>query len=822
MKRILLLICTAAILLTGILVPAGVFADGDHPIKLTITCDPVPELEGDGTIPTLLFTIRNESESNYILENAKLSGGYENQEMELEEPRIEILAGASKEFELNNVAVSSDQLDVEIFYTLSWDETETIVDEETGDATFLTHKREAIASMMIERFIVPELSVFAMCSDDRVRTDTPFTVEYTIKNDTEFDMTGLKLFDPEQSMQSIELETNEISAGQMITVPVEYRMGTMDMTFKPRLEYISRSREMEATSENVLTVESVVVDLKLSVQPYPATSEGTEFVVTVKNAGNKTLTNIRLFDEINTPLDGAFDLAADQVKTVHYFVKPAVSADTVRTVRFHATAVDAFGETLTVEDPNDYEVLPYVASDAVRISLSAVLQSPYYDENGKLCASIQFHIRNSGEMKMHNAVLYELTLFGKVIEYEELRNGDRYYTQTYQLDGIRELRFRLDAVDPAGQPCSTETVVLDLSSLKDFTDKKPDRIIVETDNPYLRDLDEKYTGVVRTVSFIGLIIAGILGIICIALYIVEVRIKRRLPAEFEEDLERAMRSTKRRTEKQLFSDSPTERFGYTAPIKLRNYGELTEEEARERREAYQRGLRESLRREGLNAAQEPKPAPTRSDRDGTRVLPVTKPNAPEKPAQGATGQFRKPSQEQTTVRTDLRHAQPGPERTGRPAQPATGRFDRPATGASAQTQPKPEGKPDSAKIEAIDRTALQKKHPERPTVPKPEPVRPRYETKGAGTPAAQQQTVRHEIPKTGRPAEAKPDPGTFVFCRPSAPVITPPAAAAVPPAAAEQMPSPRGFRAPDAATETFSAALLLPSPFNSTSIASLS
>jgi hypothetical protein len=113
MKRILLLICTAAILLTGILLPTGVFADGDHPITLTITCDPVPELEGDGTIPSLLFTIRNESDQDYLLENAKLSGGYENREMLLDE-RITVLAGDKKEFTLTDVPVTADQPDTEI------------------------------------------------------------------------------------------------------------------------------------------------------------------------------------------------------------------------------------------------------------------------------------------------------------------------------------------------------------------------------------------------------------------------------------------------------------------------------------------------------------------------------------------------------------------------------------------------------------------------------------------------------------------------------------------------------------------------------------
>ena len=95
MKRIWMLIL-AVVLLAGAFLPAGVSADGEHPITLTITCENVPELEGEGTIPELLFTIRNTSAEDYTLLNAKLTGGYEDREMILTES-ITVPAGETKE-----------------------------------------------------------------------------------------------------------------------------------------------------------------------------------------------------------------------------------------------------------------------------------------------------------------------------------------------------------------------------------------------------------------------------------------------------------------------------------------------------------------------------------------------------------------------------------------------------------------------------------------------------------------------------------------------------------------------------------------------------
>ena len=604
-----------AILLSGAL-PVSGFADGEHPITLEITCDPLPELEGDGTIPDLLFTIRNNSDKDYTLTNAKLTGGYEDREMILTES-ILVLAGATKEFHLTDVPVAADQLDRTVTYKLTWEETETIIDPDTGEATFLTHELEATASMKLERFVVPELSVSVSCEKEQVRADEIFTVVYTIRNDTDFDMTGLRLYDPEQSLQSIALPDSDLSAKQSITVSVDYKMGPTDMTFEPRIDYIARRREMSAVADHKLTVGSVLTDLVLTTEMRPATSEGTTFAVTVKNNGNRPVTKICIYDEINTLLEPEFSLEPDEYRTVLYTVKPASSADRPRTVRFHATAVDALDSPIKLTDPNSYTVLPYVAPESVRLVLSVVLQSPYYDENGKLCASVQFDIRNNGDVKIYNAKLRELTLFGEVVSYSELRPGDTYFTQIYQLDGVTELNFRVDATDPAGEICSSETIRLDLSGLKELSDKKNDSVIVYTTNPYMQDLDTKFSGVLRIVLIIGLSVAAVCAIVCIVLFIAETSIKNKLPAEFEEDMERVMRSTKRRTEKQLFSDAPTE-----------HYGDLTEEEVKQRRELYAKDLQENLRRE-REAAGKPNPqrpamppVQKRVESDGTRVVPV--------------------------------------------------------------------------------------------------------------------------------------------------------------------------------------------------------
>ncbi len=793
-RRIAILICILALLLAGTIVPAGGFADGEHPITLSITVDPMPELEGEGTVPDMLFTIFNDSASDYTMYNAKLSGGYDDVERPLDE-KIEVLAGGKREFTLTDVPVAEDQLDVPVTYTLSWEEHEPVFDEETGEALIddetgeavtITHLRETSADIMIERFIVPELTVSAFCENELVRVGETFTVEYTLKNDTLFDMTGLRLYDPEQGLQSIPLKSDELTAGQTMVVPVTYTMGVMDMTFRPTVEYVARRRNITTVAETTIGVGCVTVDLTISTQAFPPTEEGTEFIVTVKNNGNRTVTGIQVYDEINTPVDKPFDLPANQTKSLRYIVKPGVAADYIRTVRFHATGTDALQTKITITDPESFSVTPYIEQEGVRIELRVEPQKPYFDGNGKLCVAFQFRIGYYGDVRLRNAVLTETTLFHEVVSYPELLRGETFFTQTYQIDGVGTLCFRVDAEDPAGQMHSSETVTVDTTPFRDQVDRKTDPVYVVTTNPYMQDLDTKYRGILKLITVIALGVAAFCAIVCIVLYIFERRIRNKLPGEFEEDMEKALRATKRRPDDPLFNDTPTERFGYRQPIKMRNYGELTEEEAKTRRELYARGLTEDLRREGERPAERPavQKTPVRIDGDGTRVLPTAKPTATRtedgtrimptaKPAatayarpaepvtprpKGSTGEFRRPIAEPAAA------ARPTDETTTfrRPAEPVTPR-PKGTTGEFRRPTAEP-----AAALRQTDETATFRR-PAEPVTPRPkgstgEFRRPIVEPAAASRPTDETAAFR----RPAEPVTPRPKGNTGEFRRPTA------------------------------------------------------
>ena len=660
LRRIVSFICV--LLLAALLLPAGGFADGEHPITLTVVCDPEPELEGAGTIPTLLFTIRNTGEQDYTLENAKLSGGFEERTLTLD-GRITVLAGDTKEFRLNDVPVTEEQLDADVIYTLSWEEPELSVDPETGDGVVVRHNREAVATIRIPKFVVPELSVSCSSEVSRVRAGETFTVTYTIENDTKFDISSLKLYDPEQSMISIPLESAELIAGEKRTVDATYTMDRADMKFTPVCEYVVRAREMTTRAETTLTVESAVVELTLSVQPYPATREGTTFAVTVKNAGNRTVTDVQLYDEINTKIDAPFDLAPEQSKVISFTVPSAVSAGTIRSVGFHATAVDCFGDSFTVTDPNRYDAVPFVDSGDVNISLYVTLLRAFYDDNGKLCGAIRFELRNYSDVNVTNAVLSEDTLFGTIATFDTLRAGETYHDESFQLDGVPSLSFRLKANDPAGQGYETTPITLDLSTLKSLADQSDEPVYVYPTNPYMNELGTRWRRVLEIAAVIVLGVAAACAVVGVSLMVVERGLKAKLPPRIEEDMENAMRSTKRRMGDQLFGDAPTEQFGYAAPIKFKNYGELSEQEQQERRALYREKLRENF--ESIES--EPPAA-----NGGAAAFRKPDPDAPT----GRTAAFRKPQSGEPAAEETVAFQRP---QSGEPAAEETVAFERPAT-----------------------------------------------------------------------------------------------------------------------------------------------
>ena len=333
-----------------------------------------------------------------------------------------------------------------------------------------------------------------------------------------------------------------------------------------------------------------------------------------------------------------------------------------------------------------------------------------------------------------------------------------------QLDGIPELSFRVEANDPSGEKRITDTIRLDLSRLRELADQTDDPVYVYPTNPYLNELGAKYRGVLRVAIIIVAIVAGLCAIVCIVLYIVERRIRAKLPAEFEENLETAIRQTNRRVEKPIFGDVPTEQYGYTVPIKLRNYGELTEEEAAARKREYQEKLKQNLREYSASPAAVSKKRPAEQNPDaafaGTRIIPISRPKtAP--PVRDDIKLIPVNPIEPDKPEPERRKSEPQkadkPVRAKEPAkQPAKSKSQQKPVKSEPKSRPiEPvKAKPEPVKPVVKD---TPKPEPVKPAVkdtPKPEPVKPVVKDTPKPEPV---KPVVKETPKP-EPVKAKPEP----------------------------------------------------------------
>ena len=614
-KRIIAIGFLCLISLAIGLVAFSTVAEEEHPIRMTVTADPDTEMEKGGTMPFLTFTLYNDSSESYTLQDAKLSGGYDGIERSLN-TEMTIDAHGKREFVLHDVEIADRQLDTDVTYTLSWTEITVIPAETpeptsgslehdasetpgtggedtkpdkptaTPEPTLIRTKRNASAVIRVERFVLPELTVTATASKEMVSAGDTFTVIYRIANDTKFDISSIVLTDDPEYNGNIPLPISELTAGASITVPVEYTMGEEDMIFQPKATYIAAQRQTETQSMEALTVGSVIIGIKIDVQQYPSNEDGTTFAITITNTGNRTLKKLQLYDEINTQIDSPFDLAAQQQKVLSFNVPSAYSAGLVRTVRFRITGKDYFDDDFTFVDANSYDCIPYVTSDAVRLSLLATLTDAYYDDNGKLCGAIQFEIRNYSDVRITEAVLSELTLFGTITSYDELQRGETFYQSVYQLDQVDNLSFRVTAKDPSGQIYQTETIVLNLEQLPTLAARTENSTIIYHSNTFLQDLADRIRDGFRSGFEVALLLVLISGLLCLLLWGVELHLRSKLPKEtlLSIRVPKTAAPTPAAID-HVLNGSPADQLGYRAPAKLRYTGaEAIKKRAAENRE----------------------------------------------------------------------------------------------------------------------------------------------------------------------------------------------------------------------------------------------
>lgn len=582
-------------------------AEEEIPISLEITVTSDTKLETAGTVDSLTFTISNNTDEPYTLYHAKLSGGFDEEIRALNDV-ITVEAKSTREFSLSDIAVSDEQLDTDIVYILSWDEmivtelqddaedsevtdgedhaSETEPgdaaepgdgqDSESGSTKTVTEyiPRSIEASIRIERFVPPELGVSVQTSSASAAEGDTFSITYTISNHTKYDMSGIMLTDSGVYDGAIPIPATELMAGDSITITIDYVMGDQDMVFHPIVSYVASQRQFESRPEEPVIVGSVVTAIKIEVEQYPSNVEGSTFAITITNIGNRMLTGLQLYDEINTEIDDPFDLAAQQQKVITFNVPSAYSAGLIRTVRFRVTGYDFFGDPFSYTDVNSYDCIPYITSDEVRLSVLATVRNAYYDEDGKLCGEILLEIRNYSDVRLTNAFLSELTLFGTLETYRELLRGETYASPIFQLDGVSQLQFCVTANDPTGQTYTSEITVLSLDQLASLATKPQGQKIVYQSNSFLKELTNKVTASFKNALLAAFILVMASTTICLVLWFLEERLKSKLPSESQIRIVVPESKTPKTSMDQVLNSSPAEQLGYTVPTKIR-YGTTT-------------------------------------------------------------------------------------------------------------------------------------------------------------------------------------------------------------------------------------------------------
>lgn len=579
MKKIRAIVC---ILLALIPVFMGVrlsHGETEPPVTMTIEPDPECQLTGPGELTYLRFTLKNTSNDSYTLHNAVLSGELLPQSMAFEED-LTLEGKGVLEFRAQKLSVPLDAFDRDLTFRLSWLEQsygELVPDEEAA----LTYvKKYVTATVRIERFDEPKLSLSYKLTQTMAASGTQVQVTYLLKNDTKFDMTGLSLYDSGVSSSYIPLPQEQLLAGTSMEVPYTFTMGEVDAVINPVVEYTVKGEKQLASCESSATITYVKVELTLSVQQYPATESGTLFALTVTNTGTHAMTDICLYDEIGTELEEPFDLSAGQSRSITYTVAAAVAASTPRRVSFQIQAKDFQGQPYTAESKDSYEIKPYVEADQVNLQLIVTLSNSKFNDDGSLTATILFEMRNYSAVPITKGVLTENNAFnGVVIQYDQLNTGVTTFSKEFNItEGNSILSFVLTAEDPAGTAYATDAMRLDLTGLlqrrQEGGGSANKGTTIDTTGTIYDTA--KFTRIFRrSLLVLFLLIVALLAASAI-LYVYEQSIRRSLPFE-----EFAVPTPGKTSSEEKTADTARLQFGYVRPAKLRYMEQERSQEAQE-------------------------------------------------------------------------------------------------------------------------------------------------------------------------------------------------------------------------------------------------
>ena len=558
-----------AVVLLWTAIPA--WAENEEPLTITVEADPDCLLSEAGDMTFFRFTVKNNLEEDYVLDELKLQGDL------LEEPKlipdsITISANDVLEFTLENVRIEEDEFDRDLSFQITWQTVSFATEDEAHEEPIITEHSLSVP-IRIERFIEPMMTISATPDVLLAREGDPVTVTYTLVNDTKFDMTNLTLQDLGISLPTVTLPKNTLNAGEMMEAKATVTMGGTPLELNPTAQYTVRGVESKASASETVTVEYVQVDLKISVEKYPATAEGTLFRITLINDGTHPMTDIRLVDEIGSLIADGIALEAKAEKTISCTVPSAVSSGSVRYISFEATGLDCVGGTVSVKSPSAYEVLPFVDSDQVRLKLSVILEDSVQTDDGSNRMNVLFEIRNDSKVPIRNAVIAEGDYFkGVVNQYEFLSTGTTTFEKEFVVPaGTRSLTFVLTAMDPAQNQYASVPMTLDLSPLTapkptNLPPIKPGERVDVTGTIYDTEL---YGRLFRMASLIVFALLLVFLLLSVIFRVTELNVRRWLPKESAIRPFGLRKTPTGPIPVKAGGDTVHDQFGYMQPAKLR-------------------------------------------------------------------------------------------------------------------------------------------------------------------------------------------------------------------------------------------------------------
>ena len=570
--QLYILLLVAMVLLMAL--PAH--AEGEEPLTMVVEADPDCLLSEAGEMTFFRFTLKNTLDVPYDLEMLTLEGDL------LDEPKLiaeELTINANDvlEFTLENVRVEEDEFDRDLAFQLTW-RTVSYAPEDVEHLTAFINDHVLTATIKVERFLEPVMTISFEPDVLLAREGDQVQVTYTLTNDTKFDMTNITLQDAGLPQPTIMLEKNTLLAGEQMRVQAVFPMGSKDLNLSPSAQYTVRGVESRSAAPDTITVEYVRVELQMEIEKYPATAEGTLFRITLTNAGSHPMTDIRLMDEIGTLIADDITLEPGAGRTVSHTVPSAVSSGKPRYISFEATGTDCVGGYISVKSLSAYEILPYVDSEQVRLTLAVSLTSSTQKEDGSNLLKLLFEIHNDSAVPITGAVVTEAEYFKSIVnEYPTLNMGVITFEKEFIVPaGTRSLTFVMTALDPSQTQYSTAPITLDLSPLTvpKATNPpaiRPGKTVDTTGTVYDTD---RYTRFIRYAALIAFALTLVFLLLSIIFHVAETNIRRFLPREL---VVRPFGPKKTAARPALARSEEKEgtQFGYQQPTKLR-YMERTD------------------------------------------------------------------------------------------------------------------------------------------------------------------------------------------------------------------------------------------------------